>query len=86
MKMREIYADKELEGCTFKPHRMTKDDKKTNNTTDNSSISSKRINELYQLGLKIVSKKREGDKDPNEIEGIKNKEYCTFKPTLDMYI
>jgi len=46
-------------------------------------MSDKRINELYNIGLKLIAKKREGDKDKNIIDLEKNKEFCTFKPNLE---
>jgi len=84
MKQREFYANQELVECTFKPQKMTKDANKKNNTMDNSANSSKRIEKLYQIGIKIVSKKRVGDRDKSEIENEKNQKFCTFKPNLEM--
>ncbi len=84
MKLREFYKSKELEGCTFKPKRVTKD---PNRRPNNSSVdTSLRIDELYKLGIQIVSKKREGDRPKEEIEMIKNENFCTFKPQFEKYV
>jgi hypothetical protein len=85
--LKEEYEKKELDGCTFKPitNTNTKKHGKGNNTTIETTTLSggKRIEELYKIGIDIVSKKLKGDKPYNEIEEEKNKKDLTFKPLIE---
>ncbi len=68
-----MYKDKELKGCTFKPH--------INEKLTLEDNPKKRAENLYEAGIKMQLERK--DKPKEEIEKERQIEYCTFKPDID---
>jgi hypothetical protein len=78
--LKEEIKDKELSECTFKPKIMSNYEiNREEEVFDEPRL--KRFNQLYKMGIQIVSNKKDRQREEIDIE-IHGKD-CTFKPNID---
>lgn len=79
-KLKEELADRELIGCTFKP--LINDRYETNREEEVfDEPRMPRYDQLYKMGMQIVSSKKDKLKDDIEVD-LYGKD-CTFKPNIE---